>query len=147
MQEWFICFYLRLSSIPWAGASVCASEATGVLSNEEAGELWRTLVSRQKQTYHGVMCSLFIEVFLSYYTASVNYAYCSFNTDVWCPFVCFFRYDLMKYCWMWSFKDRPAFSAIIKLLQSSLHLAATKAICVPEVIDMLEYNRKAGLLS
>ncbi|TMS16832.1 Tyrosine-protein kinase STYK1 [Larimichthys crocea] len=56
-------------------------------------------------------------------------------------------YDLMKYCWMWSFKDRPAFSAIIKLLQSSLHLAATKAICVPEVIDMVEYNRKAGLLS
>ncbi|XP_035512885.1 tyrosine-protein kinase STYK1 [Morone saxatilis] len=56
-------------------------------------------------------------------------------------------YDLMKYCWMWSFKDRPAFSAIIKLLESSLHLAATKAICVPEVIDTLEYNRKAGLLS
>ncbi|XP_051282253.1 tyrosine-protein kinase STYK1 isoform X2 [Dicentrarchus labrax] len=56
-------------------------------------------------------------------------------------------YDLMKYCWMWSFKDRPAFSAIIKLLESSLHLAATKAICVPEVIDILEYNRKAGLLS
>ncbi|XP_044068688.1 tyrosine-protein kinase STYK1 isoform X2 [Siniperca chuatsi] len=56
-------------------------------------------------------------------------------------------YDLMKYCWMWSFKDRPAFSAIIKLLEPSLHLAATKAICVPEVIDIFEYNRKAGLLS
>lgn len=48
---------------------------------------------------------------------------------------------------MWSFKDRPAFSAIIKLLESSLHLAATKTICVPEVIDMSEYNRKAGLPS
>lgn len=56
-------------------------------------------------------------------------------------------YDLMKYCWMWSFKDRPAFSAIMKLLESSMHLAATKAICVPEVIDVFEYKRKAGLLS
>ncbi|XP_070696098.1 tyrosine-protein kinase STYK1 isoform X2 [Pempheris klunzingeri] len=56
-------------------------------------------------------------------------------------------YDLMKYCWMWSFKDRPAFSAIIKLLESSLPLAATEAICAPEVIDLFEYNRKAGLLS
>lgn len=56
-------------------------------------------------------------------------------------------YDLMKYCWMWSFKDRPAFSAIIKLLESSQHLAATKDICVPEVMDISEYNRNAGLLS
>ncbi|XP_037627327.1 tyrosine-protein kinase STYK1 isoform X1 [Sebastes umbrosus] len=56
-------------------------------------------------------------------------------------------YDMMKYCWMWSFKDRPAFSAIIKLLESSQHLAATKDICVPEAIDIFEYNRKAGLLS
>ncbi|XP_042266047.1 tyrosine-protein kinase STYK1 [Thunnus maccoyii] len=56
-------------------------------------------------------------------------------------------YDLMKYCWMWSFKDRPAFSSIIKLLESSLHLAATKDICVPEIMDIFEYNRKAGLLS
>ncbi|XP_040916575.1 tyrosine-protein kinase STYK1 isoform X2 [Toxotes jaculatrix] len=56
-------------------------------------------------------------------------------------------YDLMKYCWMWSFKDRPAFSAIIKLLESSLHLAATKPIHVPDVIDTFEYNRKAGVLS
>uniref|UniRef100_UPI0037E91568 tyrosine-protein kinase STYK1 n=1 Tax=Semicossyphus pulcher TaxID=241346 RepID=UPI0037E91568 len=56
-------------------------------------------------------------------------------------------YDLMKYCWMWSFKDRPPFSAIIKLLESSLHLGATKDICVPQVIDICEYNRKAGLPS
>lgn len=48
---------------------------------------------------------------------------------------------------MWSFKDRPAFSAIIKLLVSSLHLAATEAICVPEAIDVFDYNKKAGLLS
>ncbi|XP_020501652.2 tyrosine-protein kinase STYK1 isoform X1 [Labrus bergylta] len=54
-------------------------------------------------------------------------------------------YDLMKYCWMWCFKDRPPFSAVIKLLDSSLHLAATKDICVFEVIDIPEYNRKAGL--
>ncbi|XP_071333351.1 tyrosine-protein kinase STYK1 isoform X1 [Trachinotus anak] len=56
-------------------------------------------------------------------------------------------YDLMKYCWMWSFKDRPAFSAIIKLLESSLHLAALKPLHVPDVIDIFDYNRKAGLLS
>ncbi|XP_069567033.1 tyrosine-protein kinase STYK1 isoform X2 [Brachyistius frenatus] len=56
-------------------------------------------------------------------------------------------YDLMKYCWMWSFKDRPAFSAIIKLLESSQHLTATQPIHVPEVIDIFEYNRQAGLLS
>ncbi|XP_062283210.1 tyrosine-protein kinase STYK1 isoform X1 [Scomber scombrus] len=56
-------------------------------------------------------------------------------------------YDLMTYCWMWSFKDRPAFSSIIKLLDSSLHLAATKDICVPDEMDIFEYNRKAGLLS
>lgn len=56
-------------------------------------------------------------------------------------------YDLMKYCWMWSFKDRPAFSAIIKLLEASQHLASAKDICVPEVIDIFEYNRNAGLLS
>ncbi|XP_058498847.1 tyrosine-protein kinase STYK1 isoform X2 [Solea solea] len=56
-------------------------------------------------------------------------------------------YDLMKYCWMWSFKDRPAFSAIIKLLDSSLHLAATKPLHIPEVVDIFEYNRKAGLFS
>lgn len=57
-----------------------------------------------------------------------------------------YRYDLMRYCWMWSFKDRPAFSAIVKLLDSSLHLATTEAVHVPEVVDMLEYKRKAGLL-
>lgn len=51
----------------------------------------------------------------------------------------------MRYCWMWSFKDRPAFSAIIKLLDSSLHLASTEAICAPE-LDVSEYNRQAGLV-
>lgn len=55
-------------------------------------------------------------------------------------------YDLMKYCWMWSFKDRPTFSAIIKLLGSYLHLAATKPLFVPEAIDIFEYNRKAGFI-
>lgn len=56
-----------------------------------------------------------------------------------------FRNDLMKYCWMWSFKDRPPFSAIIKLLESSLHLASTSEICVPGVVDISDYNSKAGL--
>ncbi|KAM9856130.1 tyrosine-protein kinase STYK1 [Aulostomus maculatus] len=54
-------------------------------------------------------------------------------------------YDLMKYCWMWSFKDRPPFSAVIKLLESSLHAAATEAIRVPKEIDIIEYNQMAGL--
>ncbi|KAM6925525.1 tyrosine-protein kinase STYK1 [Xenentodon cancila] len=54
-------------------------------------------------------------------------------------------YDLMKYCWMWSFKDRPAFSAIIKLLTSSLHLAATEHICITDIVNVSEYNRDAGL--
>lgn len=48
---------------------------------------------------------------------------------------------------MWSFKDRPTFSAVMKLLEASVHRAATEAICVPEVIDVPEYNRKAGLLA
>lgn len=52
----------------------------------------------------------------------------------------------MKYCWMWSFKERPAFSAVIKLLESSAHLADTEPLRVPEVIDVFEYNRRAGLL-
>uniref|UniRef100_A0A665V0K1 Si:ch73-206d17.1 n=1 Tax=Echeneis naucrates TaxID=173247 RepID=A0A665V0K1_ECHNA len=56
-------------------------------------------------------------------------------------------YDLMKYCWMWSFKDRPTFSAIIKLLDSSLDLTALKPLHVPEVMDILVYNKKAGLIS
>ncbi|XP_034445790.1 tyrosine-protein kinase STYK1 isoform X1 [Hippoglossus hippoglossus] len=54
-------------------------------------------------------------------------------------------YDLMNYCWMWSFKDRPAFSAIIKLLESSLLFADVKPLHVPEIIDVFDYNRKAGL--
>ncbi|KAG7236900.1 hypothetical protein INR49_000133 [Caranx melampygus] len=56
-------------------------------------------------------------------------------------------YDLMKYCWMWSFKDRPAFSAIIKLLDSSLHLADSEPLHVPQLVDVFDYNRKAGLVS
>lgn len=56
-------------------------------------------------------------------------------------------YDLMKYCWMWSFKDRPAFSAIIKLLDSSLYQASTKPIYVPDPIDIFQYNTIAGLVS
>uniref|UniRef100_A0A3Q2V2I5 Si:ch73-206d17.1 n=1 Tax=Haplochromis burtoni TaxID=8153 RepID=A0A3Q2V2I5_HAPBU len=53
------------------------------------------------------------------------------------------KYDLMKYCWMWSFKERPAFSAIIKLFESSLHIADTTPICISEVIDITEYKRMA----
>ncbi|KAK7884907.1 hypothetical protein WMY93_028030 [Mugilogobius chulae] len=54
-------------------------------------------------------------------------------------------YDLMKYCWMWSFKDRPSYSAIIRLLDSSLYLASTHPICVPNTVDRSHYNTVAGI--
>ncbi|KAG7472096.1 hypothetical protein MATL_G00104920 [Megalops atlanticus] len=54
-------------------------------------------------------------------------------------------YDLMKYCWMWNFKDRPTFSAIIKLLKSYTHLAETKALCSQEDMDIFEYSKRAGV--
>ncbi|XP_053338480.1 tyrosine-protein kinase STYK1 isoform X2 [Clarias gariepinus] len=54
-------------------------------------------------------------------------------------------FDLVKYCCMWNFKDRPAYSAIIKLLESYIHLADTKPLSVTEHIDIAEYRRKAGL--
>ncbi|XP_072305359.1 tyrosine-protein kinase STYK1 [Eucyclogobius newberryi] len=54
-------------------------------------------------------------------------------------------YDLMKYCWMWSFKDRPSFPAIIKLLDSSLYLASTRPICVPNAVDKTQYRTVAGI--
>ncbi|XP_046895707.1 tyrosine-protein kinase STYK1 isoform X2 [Hypomesus transpacificus] len=56
-------------------------------------------------------------------------------------------YDLMKYCWMWNFKDRPAFSAIIKLLESYTYLAGTKALHSTEGLDTFEYRKKAGIFS
>ncbi|KAK5864263.1 hypothetical protein PBY51_001218 [Eleginops maclovinus] len=55
-------------------------------------------------------------------------------------------YDLMKYCWMWSFKDRPAFSAILKLLRASQRLADQNHISVPGPIHIPEYHRRAGLM-
>ncbi|KAJ8016908.1 hypothetical protein DPEC_G00012230 [Dallia pectoralis] len=54
-------------------------------------------------------------------------------------------YDLMKYCWMWNFKDRPAFSVTIKLLESNTYLAATQDICIPEVMNIWDYCRRAGV--
>ncbi|XP_056446984.1 tyrosine-protein kinase STYK1 isoform X1 [Gadus chalcogrammus] len=54
-------------------------------------------------------------------------------------------YNLMKYCWMWSFKDRPTFSAIIKLLGSTLDLAATEALPSQGLIDAAQYNKIAGI--
>ncbi|CAB1330003.1 unnamed protein product [Coregonus sp. 'balchen'] len=55
-------------------------------------------------------------------------------------------YDLMKYCWMWSFKDRPVFSAIIKLLGSYTYLAGTTDIYIPEGMDIIDYSKRAGVL-
>ncbi|XP_071228730.1 tyrosine-protein kinase STYK1 isoform X2 [Salvelinus alpinus] len=55
-------------------------------------------------------------------------------------------YDLMKYCWMWSFKDRPVFSAIIKLLGSYTYLAGTTDIYIPEDMDIIDYIKRAGVL-
>lgn len=43
-------FSFRLCSISWSGASVCAAKVAGVISDEEAGELWRTIVSKLVQT-------------------------------------------------------------------------------------------------
>ncbi|XP_023690713.2 tyrosine-protein kinase STYK1 [Paramormyrops kingsleyae] len=56
-------------------------------------------------------------------------------------------YDLMKYCWMWNFKDRPYFSSIIKLLDSYVYLADTKILCAEDKMDITEYKKAAGFLS
>ncbi|MCJ8741889.1 hypothetical protein PDJAM_G00076050 [Pangasius djambal] len=54
-------------------------------------------------------------------------------------------FDLMKYCCMWNFKDRPAYSAIIKLLASYIHLADTTPLSATRHMDISEYRRKAGV--
>ncbi|KAI4896712.1 hypothetical protein NFI96_032883, partial [Prochilodus magdalenae] len=54
-------------------------------------------------------------------------------------------YDLMKYCCMWNFKDRPVYPAIIRLLESCIHLADMKTLSAAQTIDICEYRRKAGL--
>ncbi|XP_017342223.1 tyrosine-protein kinase STYK1 [Ictalurus punctatus] len=54
-------------------------------------------------------------------------------------------FDLMKYCCMWNFKDRPAYSAVIKLLESYIHLADTKPLRATQHMDISEYRIKAGV--
>ncbi|XP_030623854.1 tyrosine-protein kinase STYK1 [Chanos chanos] len=54
-------------------------------------------------------------------------------------------YDLMKYCWMWNFKDRPVFSTVVKLLESYAYLAETKPLRAMDHMDVSEYEKKAGL--
>ncbi|XP_016109908.1 tyrosine-protein kinase STYK1-like [Sinocyclocheilus grahami] len=54
-------------------------------------------------------------------------------------------YDLIKYCCMWNFKDRPVYSAIIQLLDSYSYLADTKPLHSEQHMDICEYRRKAGL--
>lgn len=54
-------------------------------------------------------------------------------------------YNLMEYCWMWSFKDRPTYSAIIKLLESSTHLAATEALARRGPVEPAQYDKIAGI--
>ncbi|CAL8325827.1 unnamed protein product [Merluccius merluccius] len=54
-------------------------------------------------------------------------------------------YNLMKYCWMWSFKDRPTYSAIIKLLESSVDLATVETLSSRGLIDPAQYNKIAGI--
>lgn len=51
----------------------------------------------------------------------------------------------MEYCWMWSFKDRPTYSAIIKLLESSAHLAATEALAPRGRVEPAQYDKTAGI--
>ncbi|KAJ3586227.1 hypothetical protein NHX12_012627 [Muraenolepis orangiensis] len=54
-------------------------------------------------------------------------------------------YNLMKYCWIWSFKDRPTYSDIIKLLESSVALASTEALPSRGLIEPTRYNQIAGI--
>ncbi|KAK7128950.1 hypothetical protein R3I94_017244 [Phoxinus phoxinus] len=54
-------------------------------------------------------------------------------------------YDLIKYCCMWNFKDRPVYSAIIRLLDSYKYLADTKPLRSEQRMDICEYRRIAGL--
>ncbi|XP_067302230.1 tyrosine-protein kinase STYK1 isoform X2 [Pseudorasbora parva] len=54
-------------------------------------------------------------------------------------------YDLIKYCCMWNFKDRPVYSAIIRLLDSYKYLADTNPLRSEQQMDICEYRRKAGL--
>ncbi|TSL61243.1 Tyrosine-protein kinase STYK1 [Bagarius yarrelli] len=54
-------------------------------------------------------------------------------------------FDLIKYCCMWNFKDRPAYSAIVKLLESYVHLADTKPLSATEHINISHYRRSAGV--
>ncbi|CAM4678704.1 unnamed protein product [Leuciscus chuanchicus] len=54
-------------------------------------------------------------------------------------------YDLIKYCCMWNFKDRPVYSAIIRLLDSYKSLADTKPLRSEQQMDICEYRRIAGL--
>ncbi|XP_051515060.1 tyrosine-protein kinase STYK1-like [Myxocyprinus asiaticus] len=54
-------------------------------------------------------------------------------------------YELIKYCCMWNFKDRPVYSAIIRLLDSYIYLADTRPHRCGQQIDICEYRRKAGL--
>lgn len=56
-------------------------------------------------------------------------------------------YDLIKYCCMWNFKDRPVYSAIMRLLDCYVHLTDTRALCSGQPIDICEYRRKAGLVT
>ncbi|XP_051517107.1 tyrosine-protein kinase STYK1-like isoform X2 [Myxocyprinus asiaticus] len=54
-------------------------------------------------------------------------------------------FDLIKYCCMWNFKDRPVYSAIVRLLDSYIYLADTRPLCYGQQIDICEYRKKAGL--
>lgn len=56
-------------------------------------------------------------------------------------------FDLIKYCCMWNFKDRPVYSAIIRLLDSYSYFADTKPLRSEVQIDVSEYKKKAGLPS
>ncbi|XP_056305964.1 tyrosine-protein kinase STYK1 [Danio aesculapii] len=54
-------------------------------------------------------------------------------------------FDLIKYCCMWNFKDRPVYSAIIRLLDSYSYFADTKPLHSEVQMDVSEYKKKAGL--
>ncbi|KAG9339278.1 hypothetical protein JZ751_023978 [Albula glossodonta] len=54
-------------------------------------------------------------------------------------------YDLMQSCWMWNYKDRPAFPTIIKQLKSGVDLADAKALSSHGTVDIFEYSKTAGV--
>lgn len=88
-------------------------------------------------------CSFPFDIYVLFWLANVIFI--RFRQLKRFLYLCGFSYNLMKYCWMWSFKDRPTYSAIIKLLVSSCDLAATEALPSRGRVEPAHYNEIAGI--